>query len=134
MVTVGTGSSGLSGSPTNDNGSPAPIPNAPGSSASAVGPSPKTQTDPGNLEYPDNVSAQYSFSAVASGLRASATFSGATALTLAIDCPDAQQSMTITNGSAVEVAGSGACVITLSELTSDPATVSYSLSIGQLGG
>jgi hypothetical protein len=88
-----------------------------------------TQSDPGNLEYPDNVSAAYPVEAVTAGVSVTATWVGASALSLSVDCPDGTQSRSGPSGLTVASTGTGDCVVTLSEPPATNETVSYSLTI-----
>ncbi len=92
-----------------------------------------TDTFPGNLEYPENISAQYPVT-TGGGVTATADWSGASDLTLAVACPGDQGSRNGPSGLSVSVGGSaGTCTVTLSEPSSVQATVSYSLTVQYQG-
>ncbi|MDA8359010.1 MAG: hypothetical protein M0Z95_22540 [Actinomycetota bacterium] len=96
----------------------------------------RTRSDPGNLEYPDNISASYPVPAGA-GVTASATWSGVPELTLSIDCPTGHVSRTGSSGLSVSVpsgGGQGTCDVVIAETASASGTVSYSLDIGPFDG
>jgi hypothetical protein len=96
------------------------------------------QTYPGNLEYPDNVSATYQVT-TSGATAATATWSGTPELVLSISCPGGQAQQSGTTGLSVSAPartsadGDETCSITLSEPSSVEATVSYSLSVEPAG-
>ena len=105
---------------------PATLPALGAPSAGGGGPS---SSQPGNLEYPDNVSATYPL-ASGGGVAASATWTGAPALELSVDCPGGQAVRTGPSGLTVSVAGpAGACTVTLAEPPGVEATVAYTLDL-----
>ncbi len=112
------------------------VPAAGTTTTTAVGPptsGPSSESEPGNLEYPGNVSASYQVAASGS-VTASAGWTGAPDLTLSVDCPGGQDVRTGASGLAVtEPSGSSgpavACTVTLAETSTEPATVSYVLTI-----
>ncbi|MDA8359250.1 MAG: hypothetical protein M0Z95_23770 [Actinomycetota bacterium] len=95
------------------------------------------QSDPGNLVYPENVSATYQAPA-SNGVVASADWTGSPVLTLTISCPTAHTSRSGPSGLSVslpEPAGApGTCEVSVAETPSLPSTVSYLLTIGPTGG
>jgi len=93
-----------------------------------------TLHEPGNLEYPGNVSASYTVSTVG-GVKASAQWSGAASLTLDIACGSYRADESGASGLSVTLpartvqAGGGSCTVTFAEGTGSEATVSYTLGI-----
>ncbi len=111
-------------------GSTAPPPASAGTSTGST-----TQSDPGYLTYPDDVSAGYPIS-TSSAVKATATWSGAPDLSLSISCPGRKAQQSGTSGVSVSVpaatpsvGGSGTCSVEIAEPTTTEATVSYSLTI-----
>jgi hypothetical protein len=101
---------------------------------SAGGAETGTGTYPGNLEYPDNVSASYPLSVDGGTLSASAQWTGTSVLSLRSDCPSGSASRTGPSGLSLTVApGSGTCTVTLSEPPGTESTVSYSITINTEG-
>jgi hypothetical protein len=90
---------------------------------------PSSQTDPGYLEYPDNISATYP--GTGSGIEtARATWGGGATLSLEVTCPGGSQSASGPSGLAVSAeVGNGACAVTLAELVGQPSTTSYVLIV-----
>lgn len=121
-TTAATAPEGPPGQPV----TPATLP-TPG--ASSGGGTDRWSSQPGNLEFPDNVSATYPL-ASGGGVTASATWTGAPALELSVDCPGGQSGRTGPSGLAVSVAGpAGACTVTLAEPAGIEATVAYTLDL-----
>jgi len=86
-------------------------------------------TYPGNLEYPGNVSAQYSVQS-GGGATVSASWSGTPSLTLSVNCTGGQQSRAGESPLNVSVAGTGGtCLFELAEPATAQATVSYVLDV-----
>jgi len=116
--------------PSIPTGVPAPVA-AVGTSPVPQPATPATQTDPGYLQYPDDVSAQYQYPASGSGVTAAATWAGTASLSLSVSCPGVQQSRSGPSGLQVGVTGgTGECTITLAELQPLQTAVSYSMTIG----
>lgn len=93
-----------------------------------------TDTDPGNLEYPDNVSAQYPVDS-GGGVSVVADFSGAPALDLSVTCPGGHTDRDGASGVSVTVGGpAGTCTVEVSEPTPQAAPVSYTLTVQYPGG
>lgn len=92
-----------------------------------------TRSEVGNLTYPDNVTARYSFPDTGP-LEATATWDGGMTLTLAVACPG--RTATRTGSSALSVSvpqggpgDTGTCTVSISEPTALQAEVSYSLDV-----
>ncbi len=84
---------------------------------------------PGNLEYPDNISAQYPVDS-GGGASAVADFSGAAVLGLSVTCPGGQVQRDGASGVSVSVGGpAGTCTVDISETTPQAAPVSYTLTV-----
>jgi len=96
-----------------------------------VAPHVASQSYPGNLTYPDNISARYSETTTAGEVSGSATWSGTPDLTITVSCPGSPSaSQTGTSGLYVSASSSGGtCDITIAEPSSEQATVSYTLSV-----
>ncbi|MHB8221172.1 MAG: hypothetical protein ACYDHU_12765 [Acidimicrobiales bacterium] len=94
------------------------------------------RTDPGNLVYPDNISASYTAPA-AGGVTATATWSGSPTLSLTVTCPSGHASRSGPSGLSVSepvpAGAPGTCTVSLAETPSVPSTVSYLLAIGTSG-
>ncbi len=92
-----------------------------------------TRSEVGNLTYPDNVSALYSFPDTGA-LEATASWAGGGELTLSIACPGRTATRTGPSSLSVSVAqgaadGGGTCTVSLGEPTSLRASLSYSLDV-----
>lgn len=98
-----------------------------------------TGSEVGNLTYPDNVSALYSFPGTGP-VEATATWSGTPELTLSISCVGRTSTRTGTSGLSVSVpqavsGTTGTCTVSLTEPTGVRAQVSYSIDVhDSLGG
>ena len=98
---------------------------------------PTVHTYSGNLEYPDNVSASYQ---VAGGgkVTATANWTGAATLSLAVACPSGTSSTSGVSGISVSFTDApgdnSPCSVTLAEPLSEESVVSYSLAIQYLSG
>lgn len=85
------------------------------------------ESEPGNLEYPDDVSAAYPVTS-GGGVSASATWTGTASLDLSLACPGGEIRQTGPSGLALSMAApAGQCTVTLSEPAGVEATVSYTL-------
>jgi hypothetical protein len=110
------------------------VPPDPGGAVDATDVSAPSTTDPGYLDYPDDVSATYSLDA-AGPVVATATWTGAADLTLSISCPGRQDQQTgpsglsVSVGAATATAGSDSCAVTIDEPAGTQATAAYSLAI-----
>ena len=92
-------------------------------------PAVETDSQPGNLEYPDNVSAQYPIDS-GGGVSVVADFSGASALDLSVSCPGGQADRAGASGLSVSVGGpAGPCTVEVSEPSPQSAPVSYTLTV-----
>ncbi len=92
-------------------------------------PAVETESQPGNLEYPDNVSAQYPIDS-GGGVSVVADFSGAPALDLSVSCPGGQADRDGASGVSVSVGGpAGPCTVEISEPSPQSAPVSYTLTV-----
>jgi hypothetical protein len=96
-------------------------------------PTTSARSEVGNLTYPDNVTALYSFPA-AGPLEATATWTGGAELTLSVACPG--RTATKTGPSALSVSvpqgalgDGGTCTVSISEPTTLRAEVSYSIDV-----
>jgi hypothetical protein len=91
-----------------------------------------TRSEVGNLTYPDNVSALYSFPDIGA-LEVTASWTGGGELTLSITCSGRTATRTGPSSLSVSVAqgaaGGGTCTVSLSEPTSLRASLSYSLDV-----
>jgi len=98
---------------------------------------PAARTDPGNLVYPDNISASYPVPA-GGGVTATATWSGSPTLSLGLTCPSGHVARSGPSGLSISLpvpAGApGMCTVSISETPSLPGTVSYVLVIGTPSG
>ena len=141
---VASASAGSSGQPAATGPAASAPPTTPtaATTASAAGTPPAqppatgtAQTDPGYLQYPDDVSARYQYPEGPSGLTAAVTWAGSSTLSLSVTCPGGQQSRTGPSGLQVDVAaGAGECTVTLAEPQPVAGAVSYSLTIGPGAG
>jgi len=96
--------------------------------ATLPGPRIVSQEWPGNLQYPDDIEATFSLRTSGGVVSATAAWSGAPALAIAVRCAGGARSATGTTGLYVSaVALAGTCDITISEAAGDEAVVSYSL-------
>jgi len=87
------------------------------------------QSWPGNLSYPDDVSAQYPVATTGGEVSATATWSGTPTLVLEVSCAGGRQTQSGQSGLYVSLdAAAGSCAVTLSEPAGTQATVSYTLS------
>jgi hypothetical protein len=108
-------------------GDAVPPTTVPTTAAPSAGGADESSSQPGNLEYPDNVSAAYPLDS-GGGVAASATWTGAPVLELSVDCPGGRAGRTGASGLAVSVGGpAGACTVTLAEPAGVEATVAYTL-------
>jgi hypothetical protein len=90
---------------------------------------------PGNLEYPDNVSAAYPLQASGGVVSASATWSGAQKLEITITCKGTSASQSGASGLYVSAnCAPGTVTITIAEGPDVQATVSYSLTVNHPSG
>lgn len=92
-----------------------------------------TRSEVGNLTYPDNVSALYSFPDPGA-LEATATWTGGAELTLSVVCPGRTTTRTGGTGLSVSVSqgtsgDGGTCTVSISEPTTVRAEVSYSIDV-----
>lgn len=92
-----------------------------------------TRFEIGNLTYPDNVTALYSFPGTGP-LEATATWSGASDLTLSVTCAGRTATRTGASGLSVSVAegstgSTGTCTVSITEPTGVRSEVSYSLDV-----
>lgn len=110
---------------------------APATKGSAIGaapaqPAPQTLT--GDLQQPDDASANYAFTG-SGAMRISVSWSPTTTLSLFVSCPDGSQ--TAEGASSVAVVlpdADGACELTLKETLVQYNAVSYTLTIAPTGG
>ena len=109
----------------------APVPATTSTTAGYVAPHVTSKTYPGNLSYPDNVSARYSQATSAGQVSGSATWSGTAQLSITVACPgSAPVQQTGTSGLYVSTeSSSGTCTVTIAEPAGTQASVSYSISI-----
>jgi hypothetical protein len=96
-------------------------------------PTASTRSEVGNLTYPDNVTALYSFPG-AGPLEATATWAGGAVLTLSVVCPGRRTTRTGGSGLSVSVSqgtqgDGGTCTVSISEATTLRAEVSYSIDV-----
>jgi len=88
------------------------------------------ETEQGYLQPPDDVSAVYPIQASGS-LSVSATWPTTTLLSLSVTCPDATQSDSGSAAVAITLPlANGDCQATLSEPSTEDATVAYVVTIG----
>ena len=92
-----------------------------------------TRSEVGNLTYPDNVTALYSFPDTGQ-LEATVTWSGGAELTLSVACPGRTATRTGASSLSVSVPQgapgiTGTCSVSISEATTVRAEVSYSLDV-----
>jgi len=86
-------------------------------------------SDPGNLEYPDNISAQYPVDS-GGGVSAVADFSGAAVLGLSVTCPGGRAQRDGASGVSVSIGGpAGTCTVDVAETTPQAAPVAYTLTV-----
>lgn len=105
-----------------------------GGVASPVQPAVPTETQTGDLQQPDDASANYSFTGSGS-MTISATWTTASTLSLTVTCPGGSQ--TAEGASKVDVVlpdTDGACEATLRETVVEYDDVPYTLTIGPTGG
>ncbi len=146
--TGGHATIGAPGSTAPDGPLPTPVPDttaeppSPGTSVGTVAGDPTStsttvgaplgavQTQPGNLESPDNVSATYPVTTAPGVLWADVTWQGDAPLMLTLWCPDGSRSVAgeATLDASLTTSG-GACTVSLAEDPSTPAAVGYALQI-----
>ncbi|HUA95974.1 MAG TPA: hypothetical protein VMB82_10650, partial [Acidimicrobiales bacterium] len=102
----------------------------PSTTTSPTTPTTSTRSEVGNLTYPDNVTALYSFPD-AGPLEATATWAGGAELTLSVACPGRTAAKTGPSALSVSVpegapGDAGTCTVVISEPTTLRAEVSYS--------
>ncbi|MDA8290634.1 MAG: hypothetical protein M0Z33_02990 [Actinomycetota bacterium] len=83
---------------------------------------------PGNLQYPDDVSAAFALRTSGGVVSATAAWSGAPELRISVVCAGGSRSATGTTGLYVSAVGEpGNCEVTIAEPVGTAAVVSYSL-------
>ena len=109
-----------------------PAANAPSAGApppsTPPGPAVVTVSWPGNLQYPDDVSAAFALRTSGGVVSATAAWSGAPELRISVVCAGGSRSATGTTGLYVSAVGEpGNCEVTIAEPVGTAAVVSYSL-------
>jgi hypothetical protein len=105
-----------------------------GTAAAPMQPSAQSETYTGDLQYPDDSSATYSFTGSGS-MEVSASWSGPYILSLSVSCPSGTQSSQGPSPVTVVMTdGTGACVTTLKETQVQYNAVGYTLNIGPTPG
>ena len=105
----------------------------PSATTTTTSPTASTRSEVGNLTYPDNVTALYSFPE-AGPLEATATWTGGAELTLSVACPGRTATKTGPSALSVSVPGGApgngdTCTVSISESTTLRAEVSYSIDV-----
>ncbi len=101
--------------------------------ASASQPADRMQTQ-GYLDPPLQTSNGYGFTG-SGAMQISVLWSGSTYLTMSVSCPSGSQSVGGTSAMAASLPdASGSCRATVSEPSSESATLTYSITIGPAGG
>jgi len=106
---------------------------APAAAGSPAVPADRTQTQ-GYLDPPLTTSNTFAFTGLGA-MEISAVWSGATYLTMEVDCPGASQNAGGSGAMATTlVDASGSCTATVSEPSTESVPLSYTMAIGPAGG